>query len=407
MQRNKETSNLTLTASSSSTFFESNKQADDPNAQLLGFLQHVADGNLQSAETILKSAKDPSLLRAFLSTEKSITQTNGLTVTGTALEIAIRLFDCSTGKGAPEGMMEMLMRYMRMLNSPQLQSGEQLIEASVRKLFKNDLHAHFEHQKVQAQLFVDKIIEPLAETIKNGKDQEIINAMYIGQIDDITDINDIAHFDNFIETTLKTNPFWQKLLKHDANIAQFMKKDDIYNPLYLEKVYEKLIEKCRNDFYDNKKVLGFVHEKEYISLLATHALGSIQVHGPNVIGMLFTRNANLKALYENPEFDLSQFAIERDISIEDNQGELFSKSAENGFFISKAGWIDLGNLIHGWTSRVTYRHSECIENRLSALQSIRKAKETNLHDTLRNYFAPSNDNDDNDDNDFKALGNSM
>ncbi len=81
------------------------------------------------------------MLRQLLTINKSISQKNGLIVTGTALEIAFKCWDWSSVN--QEEMVEMLMRYMRMLPG-----GEEIIQNTIKKLFPNGKDSHFEAQKL-------------------------------------------------------------------------------------------------------------------------------------------------------------------------------------------------------------------------------------------------------------------
>ncbi len=348
-------------------FTTTNKEGFEPvrqgvlNGMQEQFLKNVADAEMKSAEAILKLAMvNEFLLRKLLTTKKTIIQKNGIPVTGTALEIAYQCWDWSSCEGGQEEMAEMLMRTMRLLPD-----GEKPIQTTFTKLFPNGHKVHQEEQINRADEFAQSILEPLAETIRTASDADIqlVYALTAKQDNEV---------DSYIENTLANNPFWKKLMVHHEAIKEFMIKDNVYNPLYLEKAFEIVKRKYEKENWWRTLSKGL------LTLLTIHGVGGIQACSPTIVGMLFARGGiwDFDDLKEAPR---KAFKVDRDCKFDSGGGDVFARSGGGVLLCSKKFWARWRRAELGW-----------VVTSSGFLKSICQTKTQHLEASLRVYFSAVN-----------------
>ncbi len=290
------------------------------NGMQAQFLHDVADAEMKSAEAILKLVMvNQPMLKTLLTTSKNIIQKNGLIVTGTALEIALKCWDWSSCRGGQEEMAEMLMRYMRMLPE-----GEELIQTTFKKLFPNGNEVHQENQTKRADEFAQSIFEPLAKTLLGASDEDI-ELVYA-----ITD-KEGSEVDDYINTILSKNKLWQAMMEHFDALRDFMTQDTVYNPHYLIKAFGIVNKKYETEKWGNLSK-GF----DRLTLLTIHGVGGIQASSPTIIGMLFARRGIWEFYAKAPR---KQFKVDRDCKFTYGSMDLFYQYGSGDVFAQSGGGV--------------------------------------------------------------------
>ncbi len=317
------------------------------------FLKAVADAEVQKAEDILKYVKlDKPMLRQLLTRDGEYMQKCDLLVKGNALEIAIKCWDWSCS--GQEEMAEMLMRYMRMLeeapptaNVKRLPSGEELIKATMQKLFPKGIAAHQKAQELRAEKFTQTILEPLAETIEKASAHDFRLVYAITEKED----NEV---DDYIANTLANNRLWHALLSHHEAVKIFMKKDVTFNPNYFQKAFELIDRKynTENDLHHLDLREGW----DRLGLLSIHAVGGIQACSPTIVGMLFARNI-IRGFYNINEARRATLKVVRDCEFMYGVGDAFGRSRLNLLLVGKKYWAATyqNTLVPEWSDDSYFR----------------------------------------------------